>query len=310
MQGYNQRLDNRSKEGGALQAAYLEKASKRNAGFLQRIMGEHVPSFRKVQEAREKLGNSKVRAPESGAGKQSYRESHGISLGEATANSTSGKSPRAIEETRLSESPAIPATQEFQNMETINHRWHLADQSLSQKKVEISSADLEDSANLALNHPDVQAKQNIVIAPQTEMKLYERWEQQQRYRDAAGQKSPADLQVKYLEGALQSAKAPSPKSKSSHLQPSSPPIKEFGAQQHYVDRYFESSQSGILQANILEEALHKQPSPKRKWLKNLPASVNSLRLSSSSMSQKQKVEESLAQSRSLSNRECVPKEAN
>jgi hypothetical protein len=217
MQGYDKQLEHISTKGGALQAAYLQKAAKRqNGGFLQRMMGHTIPSFRK-----------------------------GKPTGEETT---------------------------------------ISGQSLRQQTV-------DSSTHPPLEHTDAKAQGSI---EHNDMRRYERWEQQQKYRDAVGEKSPADLQVKYLEGALKFRNLPPPNS--NNLQSSSSPIKEFGAQQACADDNFEC-QSGLLQAQILEQTLHNQQPPEQKssWLKKM--SPNPLHSSSSPVSQKEKVERSLAESR-------------
>ena len=219
MQGHNQQFGNsgRSMQGGALQAAYLEKAAKRNEGLFQRIMGRSCPSSGMVQPVND---STRVKA----LGKTTPVMSHKLT------------SQDKHEGTRTTVSREV-FDAEFLNAESINRRWKSA----------------------------IPRRRILETTPPSDMTLSERRMNQEDDQVPLGPKSPADLQSKYIEGVLQSTSNTAPKS--TNLQSHSCPIKEFGLQQRFTNGTFET-QSGLLQASILEQVLKKQPPAKGKprWL--------------------------------------------
>ncbi len=288
MQQHDQKSHVYSKEGGALQAAYLERATRKHAGFLRRIMDNTIaPKFldgskddmSRDQGAKEfeewrKQHNGEFGSTPSQAEliqaaimkslQQKYSKNSNAPMEESQSNSidsTPGK-------TKECKGTSDFSSHELQEFEEINNRWcgQELDPSLSYEGPTLPNDSVHDENNGGATPPEI-----VPMSPD-EQRLDHRGKEKEKQIVTAPMSS-SGIQAKYLEIAMQSKKSNLQISNTfGVISPfSSTKTKEFTAQKLPVSTKDHEAQTGLLQADLLQRVIHKKSSSIKKssWVRKI-----------------------------------------
>lgn len=280
MQPHDLQSHGYSKEGGALQAAYLERATRKQSGLLRRIIDKAiVPKFtdeysgdqgkKEFEEWKKQHKGDLVGAP-----------SQADLIQAAMKNPCSRKDSKNLDQTTQSHDSSIDSTpsmskessgssdvssHELLEAEEIHPRWN---------EVYVpSEPSVVPEDPLETNNKPEDPVVNIMrpMSPQSNDMHLKRMDPELEQRLASGLATSSEIQAKYLAEVMQAKHSRRPISRSSEpLSPLSPSTtKEFTAQKLPVLTKDIEAQTGLLQADILERALHKHSSLPKKvnWLK-------------------------------------------